>query len=79
MAGNKPSENEVEYRLFPQLPDGLSTTEREKLLEELQDNYLAHLSPYVVEYIWQNEPFQLRVIPTSTGIFLSVNVDSMFM
>ena len=67
MAGREPTENAVEYRLFPQLPEGLPVTEREKLLEELQDTYLAHLSQYLVEYIWQNEPFQLRIIPTSTG------------
>ena len=67
MAGREPTENAVEYRLFPPLPEGLTVTEREKLLEELQDTYLAHLSQYLVEYIWQNEPFQLRIIPTSTG------------
>ena len=67
MAGREPTENAVEYRLFPQLHEGLTVTEREKLLEELQDTYLAHLSQYLVEYILQNEPFQLRIIPTSTG------------
>lgn len=73
MAGRDSSiENCVEFRLFPQFPDGLNTNEREQLLEELQDSYLAHLSAYLVDYIWQNEPFQLRVVPTSTGLFAAL-------
>ena len=55
-------EDAVEYRIFPNLPDGLKQTECVQYLEEQADIYLAHLSRAIVEYIWQNEPFRLRVV-----------------
>ncbi len=67
MARNEVAENAVEYRLFPRLPEHLGASEREAYLETIQDSYLAYLGSYVVDYIWQNDPFQLRIIPTSTG------------
>ena len=67
MARNEVVENAVEYRLFPRLPDHLAASEREAYLETIQDSYLAYLGSDVVDYIWQIDPFQLRIIPTSTG------------
>lgn len=58
-------EDTVEYHIFPILPDGLKQTECVQYLEEQADIYLAHLSRTLVEYIWQNEPFRLRVVAAS--------------
>ncbi|XP_060076683.1 protein ecdysoneless homolog [Ylistrum balloti] len=54
-------EDVVEYYLFPTLPETLNKSEVEKYLEELLDSYLAFVSPLVVDYIWQNDPFSLIV------------------
>ncbi|OWF55919.1 protein ecdysoneless homolog [Mizuhopecten yessoensis] len=55
------AEDVVEYFLFPTLPDSLNKSEVAKYLEELLDSYLAFVSPLVVDYIWQNDPFSLVV------------------
>ena len=57
----------VEYRLFPSVPNPLDARECEKYLEEQLDAYMAHLSPYLVGHIWQEQPFSLNVMSTQTG------------
>ena len=55
-------ENTVEYRLFPPIPEDCSHEEIRQYLEEQIEIYSAHLSSYLVGYIWQNEPFRLRQV-----------------
>ena len=55
-------EDSVEYRIFPVIPDGMKQEECVQYLDEQADICLAHLSRSLVEYIWQNEPFRLRVV-----------------
>lgn len=57
------SDDVVEYRLFPVLDEELKEeTELAQALEECIDLYLAHLSPFLVDYIWQSEPFRLQSV-----------------
>ena len=63
------SVDKVEYRLFPVLPEGISSDEELLHLEEQLDSCLAQLSTYLVDYIWQNQPFILRVVPGSGSLY----------
>ena len=56
-------QEKVEYRVFPVIPDGISSKELHDYLEEQLDACLAQLSRHLVDYIWQNQGFTLRVIP----------------
>lgn len=58
-------EDEIQYRLFPVVPEYISDSKTTQYLEEQLDTYLVHLSDLLVSYIWQNEPFNLSVIPGS--------------
>jgi len=70
MAESSFLESTVEYCLFPHLPEDCSHEEIKQYLEEQIEIYFAHLSSYLVGYIWQNDPFRLRpVIPENeTGL-----------
>ena len=69
----------VEYRLFPDVPESVGKADIQKYLEEQIDVYLAHLSPLLVEYIWQNEPFYLRIVPASgPGEYNHLSVERCF-
>lgn len=66
MAGTSTEmEDTAEYRLFPVIPEGLDEKAVLKCLEQTQDAILAFLSQHLVDYIWQNDPFALRVVPGS--------------
>ena len=69
MAGraDRTAEDTVEYRLFPEIPDGLGEKETQKFLEETLDSYLVHLSRFLVDYIWQCEPLHLAVVAGTSG------------
>ncbi|XP_074649522.1 protein ecdysoneless homolog [Tubulanus polymorphus] len=55
-------EDVVEYLLFPYLPDTFDDEVIEDHLEKQLDLYLAYLSQWLVDYIWQNQPFHLCVV-----------------
>lgn len=57
-------ENVVKYRIF--VKDGGQFV-TESNLEALLAYYLAFLSPFIDDFIWQNEPFYL-VTKSSTGL-----------
>ena len=57
----------VEYRLYPEIPEGYGERECEIYLEDQVDLYLAHLSRVLVDYVWQNEAFHLSVVPKNTA------------
>ena len=57
-------DNVVEYRLYS--TDLLDIKNTDKCMEELHDRQsrcIAHLSHFLIDYIWQNESFHLQVIP----------------
>lgn len=71
---NRRLQDHVEYYLFPRL------TKRENdeksiadALEELADRYLAHLSPYLMIYVWQDQPFRLAAVAQTTGESTALN------
>ena len=67
-------EDVVEYRLFPDLKGLDLVGNVEKYLEEQIDSYLAFISPFVVDHIWQNEPFSLSVSSDLEGKQRYLNV-----
>ena len=65
----------MEYRIFPVIPDGMKQAECVQYLDEQADIYLAHMSRSLVQYIWQNEPFRLRVVAASGKLLFFCGVD----
>lgn len=57
----------VEYFLFPSLSGVKEKEGIRAKLDELCDVYVAHLSQYLVQFIWQNEPFKLTVVEKATA------------
>ena len=58
----------VEYRLFPSLTEDVKDEKQiVQTLEECLDLYLAHLSPFLVDYIWQSQPFSLQPVGPDTS------------
>lgn len=53
-------ENAVKYRIFVKDGDSFVT---ENKLETLLANYLAFLSQFIDDFIWQLEPFRLVTKP----------------
>ena len=53
-------ENTMEYHIYPSLPSKLTKLGIRQFLIDQIDAYHAHLSKYLVPYIWQNEPFSLK-------------------
>lgn len=51
-------EDTVEYKLFWAPPDGSSVTDDR--LTRLAEEILAKFAPLLVQYIWQNQPFNLK-------------------
>ncbi|XP_076443886.1 protein ecdysoneless homolog [Babylonia areolata] len=58
----------LEYLLIPCLPNGLEENEYIPLLEEVCDTYLGFLGPLAIDYIWQNEGLNLRLVPAKGEI-----------
>lgn len=50
-------EDTVQYKLFLAPPDGSNVTEEH--LTRLAEEILAKFAPLLVQYIWQNQPFNL--------------------
>ncbi|KAL4240442.1 hypothetical protein ACF0H5_001234 [Mactra antiquata] len=59
---NRVAEDVVEYSLFPTLPGKKDNLERVRSLEECINSYLLHLSPTLINVVWQNDGFQLRAV-----------------
>ncbi|KAK3862697.1 hypothetical protein Pcinc_031455 [Petrolisthes cinctipes] len=57
---NVDDEETIRYWIFPQLK-AASEEEQETEAEELVARLLAHLSQYTHQYLWNNQPFMLRV------------------
>lgn len=54
-------EDTVQYQLFLAPPDGSNVTEEH--LTHLAERILARFAPLLVQYIWQNQPFNLKYHP----------------
>jgi hypothetical protein len=56
-------EDTVDYRIFPLVGAELTADQEVfRFVGEKRDHMLAYLSHFCVTYIWQNEPFSLRVV-----------------
>ncbi|XP_023229269.1 protein ecdysoneless homolog [Centruroides sculpturatus] len=56
----------VKYWLFPNLSASRDDLTRKHLLERYLEEYIANLGPYLINYIWQNEPFRLSIVHNDT-------------
>lgn len=61
------SDDTLEYWLFPAIPEATPQHGYARYLEEQLDTYVASFGNLLVDYIWQNQPFQLQVVPKITG------------
>ncbi|KAF8796322.1 protein ecdysoneless homolog [Argiope bruennichi] len=64
-----PSENTVIYKLFCPNDDGDYNLISTEALELTAEKYLSQISGFLRRYIWQNDPFNLRVVDSSTTGF----------
>uniref|UniRef100_A0A665U881 Ecdysoneless homolog (Drosophila) n=1 Tax=Echeneis naucrates TaxID=173247 RepID=A0A665U881_ECHNA len=53
----------VQYKLFLIQPDGSSSKQTEKHLLQLVEEILAKVAPFLIEYIWQSQSFNLKYHP----------------
>jgi hypothetical protein len=67
-SGRRLPDDVCEYYIYPPLPMTFDDEVIERQLEQYMDLYLAHISEWLVDYIWQNRPFNLRVV-TGLGKF----------
>uniref|UniRef100_W5KUZ9 Ecdysoneless homolog (Drosophila) n=1 Tax=Astyanax mexicanus TaxID=7994 RepID=W5KUZ9_ASTMX len=58
-------EDVVHYRLFLVQPDSAAS---EQTLLKLQEDLLAEVAPLLVQYIWQQQPFNLSYRPEKGGV-----------
>lgn len=56
----------VKYWLFPNLSASRDDLTRKHLLERYLEEYIANLGSYLINYIWQNEPFRLTIVHNDT-------------
>ncbi|XP_029377258.1 protein ecdysoneless homolog [Echeneis naucrates] len=56
-------EDLVQYKLFLIQPDGSSSKQTEKHLLQLVEEILAKVAPFLIEYIWQSQSFNLKYHP----------------
>jgi len=62
------NEDTVFYRLFVNIPHEKDARE---YLEDQRDIFLAFLGRFSMNYIWQQEPFNLRVHTTASSMYYS--------
>ncbi|PRD31045.1 UNVERIFIED_CONTAM: Ecd [Trichonephila clavipes] len=62
MASSSASENTVIYKLFCTNSDGNSNLINRDFLDMCAEKYLSQITGFLRRYIWQNEPFNLRVV-----------------
>ncbi|XP_012719492.2 protein ecdysoneless homolog [Fundulus heteroclitus] len=56
-------EDLVQYKLFLVQTDGSSSQQIEERLKQLAEEILAKVAQLLVQYIWQDQPFNLRYLP----------------
>ncbi|ESO94107.1 hypothetical protein LOTGIDRAFT_145160 [Lottia gigantea] len=58
----KVPEDVVEYTIYPPLPGDLEKEHLKILLDDLLEVYLTQLSPEIINYLWQKDPFELHAV-----------------
>jgi len=66
IGGRVPDEDTVFYRVFVDVPCDKDVGEH---LEYQRDLFLAFVGRFCVSYIWQQEPFNLRVYISTTSAY----------
>ncbi|XP_064631797.1 protein ecdysoneless homolog isoform X2 [Lineus longissimus] len=61
-SGRRLPDDVCEYYIYPPLPMTFDDEVIERQLEQYMDLYLAHVSEWLVDYIWQHQPFNLQVV-----------------
>ncbi|XP_064173056.1 protein ecdysoneless homolog isoform X2 [Anguilla rostrata] len=61
-------EDSVSYRLFLVQPEPLENHAQEQRLQAMVQEILAEVAPLLVQYIWQNQPFNLKHYPEKGGV-----------
>ncbi|KAM7385408.1 hypothetical protein PAMP_001494 [Pampus punctatissimus] len=61
-------EDMVQYQLFLIQPDGSTLQHPEGHLSHLVEEILAKVAPLLVQYIWQNQSFNLKYHPEKGGV-----------
>ena len=67
--GAEINEDTVGYRLFVNIPREKDVRE---YLEDRRDIFLAFLGRFSMNYIWQQEPFNLRLHTASTSTYYKI-------
>lgn len=57
------AEDSVQYCLFLVPPDPSDPKDREKCLQQYIERILAQFAPLLTQYIWQNQPFNIKYVP----------------
>lgn len=62
-------EDVVQYQLFPVQTDGSCLRLTEERLQHLTNEILAKIAHFLVHYIWQDQPFNLKYNPEKGIVF----------
>ncbi|XP_008319832.1 protein ecdysoneless homolog [Cynoglossus semilaevis] len=62
------SEDTVQYKLFLVQTDDPSSQQTEEHLTQLAEQILANVAPLLIQFIWQNQPFNLRYHSEKGGV-----------
>lgn len=61
-------EDMVQYKLFPVQTD-MASQQTEERLKHLTEEMLAKVAQLLVQYIWQDQPFNLKYHPEEGNVF----------
>ncbi|XP_051935704.1 protein ecdysoneless homolog [Hippocampus zosterae] len=61
-------EDAVQYKLFLTQTAGSTVQHTEEQLSRLVEEILAKIAPLSMQYIWQNEPFNIKYCPEKAGV-----------
>ncbi|MBN3311304.1 ECD protein, partial [Amia calva] len=62
------AEDTVQYRLFLAQPDPSDTRAAEQCLQQHLERVLAQCAPLLVQYIWQDQTFNIKYCPEKGGV-----------
>lgn len=64
-------EDTVQYQLFLIQPDSSTLKHTEEHLSHLVEEILASVAPLLMQYIWQNQPFNLKYHPEKGNVIVN--------
>ncbi|MBN3322187.1 ECD protein, partial [Atractosteus spatula] len=62
------AEDMVQYRLFLVQPNACDPQATQQLLQQDVERILVQFAPLLVQYIWQNQPFNIKYVPEKAGV-----------